>query len=136
LHFTQPVPPRLVALLLCTGLSACADTLEDRLAELDERAIVDCGWLGDCASPAQADVIVACLRDNLGAGVGAKAGFELGIEEIAHVYALDGSYVSIVGYYYEGNNFTEFQCRDLQVTTSGTCGGARAVDCDKVRDWH
>ena len=81
-------------------------------------------------------MVVVCLRDNLSRGVAAKASFILGLDPVAFVYALDGSFVSIEGYYLDGDElFTEYRCRDVQVTSSSTCAQAEATECERVRDW-
>ena len=123
---------------LSIGLFACSDSVENRLAELDARVTVDCGYVSNCAEPAHADAVAACLRDNLTANVGAKAIFVLGLDPVAHVYALDGSFVSVEGYfeyYDDGEIFTEYHCQGVLVTTSGSCARAQATECDPVREW-
>ena len=122
-------------LLLCSTLAACADTFDDRLAELDARATFDCGEVTECDSRFKADAVVACLQEKLAAGVPAKAFFILGLDPVEYVYALDGSYVSLEGDYYDGPNFTESRCHDVAASGPTLCAQARAIDCDVIRDW-
>lgn len=127
----------LLVSLVCATLSGCTDTYEDRLKELDARAMVDCGSVSDCGPQARADEVVACLRDNLAAGVPAQAFFILGLDPVAYVYALDGEYISVEGYcpLDEPCEFTEYACREVTASGGGVCWSARATECDKVRDW-
>lgn len=133
---TLSMPRALSTLLLCLSLSACTDTLEDRLADLDARATFDCGEVGDCTSQAKADAVTSCLREKLAAGIPARALFVLGLDPIAYVYALDGAYVYIEGDYYDGPNFTEYRCPDVTVSGSATCSYAHGAECTAVRDWY
>lgn len=127
----------LLVSLVCASLSACTDTYEDRLQELDAHVMVDCGEVSDCDSQTDAEAAVTCLRDNLAAGVPARALFILGIDPVAYVYALDGGYVSIDGYcpLDEPCEFTEYACREVTASGGGLCWSALATECDKVRDW-
>ncbi len=126
---------RLLALLLLVG---CSQTLDERLAELDDQANVDCGDIGDCSSQSHVDEVEACLRENLAAGIAARSTWILGLEEVAYVYALDGTFVTIQGYYYEGPNFTEYECGDIQTNAGSpmTCWMAHTIECTEVRDWY
>ena len=123
-------------LFIILALGACADTLDDRIAELDARADVDCGTLGDCPSQERAEGVATCLRDNLAAGVTAKAGVAVNFEEYEYIYATDGALVSLFGHSFGDDDiFTEYRCRDVGVSVSGVCAQLRAIDCEEVREW-
>ena len=121
--------------LIVSCLPACGDKLEDRLAELDTQIELDCGRISDCDIQSDADAVIACLQSNLAARIAAKATFELGLDSVEYVYALDGGYVSLAGFYQlEERDFTEYTCRDVQ-TVGETCVTGDTVDCEMVRDW-
>jgi hypothetical protein len=128
---------RLSIVLTLAGLSGCADKLDDRLAELDARVEVDCGFVGECTSQAKATEAVECLRNNLAAGIGAKATIELGLDPVDFVYAIDGAYVSLNGYYEldAGPFFTEYQCGGVELSGVSPCFTASSVDCEEIREW-
>jgi hypothetical protein len=128
---------RLSLALTLSCLAACTDTLDERLAELDERVEVDCGFLGDCVEASKADAAVECLRSNLAAGIGAKVYIELGVDPVLYIYAVDGAYVSLEGYVDidTGPDFEESVCRDVQSIDMRTCSAVRSADCEKVRHW-
>jgi hypothetical protein len=124
-------------LLACTSLSACTQTVEERLDELDARVTVDCGYVDKCAPQEDAEAVVRCMRDNRIAGIAAKATFILGLDPVAEVYTAEGGFVSVERYYEPAPVFTESRCRSL--TVSGyvsTCMMARATDCEVVREWN
>ena len=54
---------RLVATALLPWFFACSQTVEERIAELDERASVSCGSLVECESHAE---VSALLRHRIG----------------------------------------------------------------------
>jgi hypothetical protein len=125
--------------VLYIALSACTQTVEDRLAELGERVTVDCGTVYDCAAEQSANAVVACMRENLAAGVEARAMFMFGIfDPVGNVYTHDGRYISIEGYCDDSDdcNWTESICRDVTAfSNGGRCSMARAIECEEVRDW-
>jgi len=129
--------PRPSLLVLCTILSsACAQSLDERLDELDAQVTVDCGTVLRCSPAADAQAVVTCLRDNLAAGVGAKALFELGLDPVAHVYAIDGQLVSIEGYCYDECYFKEAICHEIVVSSGSSCATAYPTECEEpVREW-
>lgn len=129
------MPRCLPTLTLCLALAACADTLEDRIAELDARATFDCGEVSDCDTRAHAEEVTACLREKLAAGIPAKAFFIIGLDPVAYVYALDGTIVNLEGDYYDGPNFSESRCNDVTVSAGTACVYAHATECTPVRDW-
>jgi len=123
-------------LIATTLLVGCSQSLEERLDELDARASVDCGTVSDCDSRVHAEEVTSCMRTNLAAGVPARAVFILDIDPVAYVYALDGSYVYIAGYYDEDDaDFTESRCMDVTVGSGPMCVSAYGTDCIEVRDW-
>lgn len=115
-------------------LAGCAETFEDRLSELDAQ----CGHVTWCATIDEASSVIACMESNLAAGIAANATFEIHIDPVAIVYALDGSYVSLEGFYdFEDHpNFVEYRCRGLRTIPDGTrCTLAGTADCETIREW-
>jgi hypothetical protein len=121
--------------MLCT-LSACTQSADARIDELDARVTVDCGGVSECMPRAQADAVVACMRESLAAGVEAKAGFTLDIDRSEYVYAHDGRYIVVSFNALTGSQF-EMICRDVEVPgTDATCTKAQSIDCELVREWN
>ncbi len=128
-----------MALSLCIALSACTQSYEARIAELDARATVDCGSVSDCDTAEDADAAIACMRENLAAGVRAKAVFILDIDPVAYVYTDGNLYRSVEGYCIDEGDcyFTESVCRELEARER--CGLGRVTvtptDCEVVQRW-
>jgi hypothetical protein len=125
-------------LVLLLALSGCVDTIEDRFDELDRRVEVDCGEVSadPCRSQSAVDYLAACLRDNLAAGVYARASQVLDYESTEYIYTSDRGFVSISGFsYLDTPSFTEYRCGDVGTEGSDDCLQLRATNCTKVRDW-